>query len=161
MILGMPTFTFVHVVLSLIGIVSGLVVALGLLTSERLASLTALFLVTTILTSATGFGFPFEGFKPSYVVAVISLVVLAIALYALYGKGLAGAWRLIYVITAVVALYLNVFVLIAQAFLKIQPLKDLAPTQSEPPFAITQGVVLIIFVIVGIVAAIRFHPQTT
>ncbi len=160
MILGMTTFTFIHVVLSLIGIAAGLIVALGLLTSARLSGLTALFLATTVLTSVTGFGFPFEGFKPSYVVAVLSLVILAIALYALYGRGLAGVWRPIYVVTAVIALYLNVFVLIAQAFMKIQPLKDLAPTQSEPPFTLTQGVVLVVFVLVAIVGAIRFHPET-
>jgi hypothetical protein len=117
-----------------------------------------LFLATTVLTSVTGFGFPFEGLKPSYVVGAISLVVLIVALYALYGRGLAGAWRPIYVIAAVISLYLNVFVLIVQAFMKIQPLKDLAPTQSEPPFALTQGVVLVIFVGVAIVGAIRFRP---
>jgi hypothetical protein len=159
MILGMTTFTFVHVVLSLIGIAAGLIVALGLLASARLSGLTALFLATTVLTSLTGFGFPFEGFKPSYVVGAISLIVLAIALYALYARGLAGPWRPIYVIAAVIALYLNVFVLVVQAFLKIQPLKDLAPTQSEPPFTLTQGVVLVVFVLIGILAAIRFHPE--
>src|ERR1700736_545666 len=158
MILGMPTFTFIHVLLSLIGIAAGLIVALGLLASARLSGLTALFLATTVLTSATGFGFPFEGFKPSYVVGVISLVVLIVALYALYGRGLAGAWRPIYVIAAVIALYLNVFVLIVQAFMKIQPLKDLAPTQSEPPFTLTQGVVLVLFIAVAVVGALRFRP---
>jgi hypothetical protein len=93
------------------------------------------------------------------VVGAISLIVLAIALYALYARGLAGSWRPIYVIAAVIALYLNVFVLVVQAFLKIQPLKDLAPTQSEPPFTLTQGVVLVVFVLIGILAAIRFHPE--
>jgi hypothetical protein len=159
MILGMTTFTFIHVLLSLIGIAAGLIVALGLLTSARMSGMTALFLATTVLTSVTGFGFPFEGFKPSYVVGAISLVVLIVALYALYGRRLSGAWRAIYVVAAVIALYLNVFVLIVQAFMKIQPLKDLAPTQSEPPFTLTQGVVLVIFILVGIVGALRFHPE--
>jgi hypothetical protein len=158
MILGMPTFTFIHVLLSLIGIAAGLVVALGLMASARLSALTALFLATTVLTSATGFGFPFEGFKPSYVVGGISLFVLIVALYALYGQGLAGAWRPIYVIAAVIALYLNVFVLIVQAFMKIPTLTDLAPTQSEPPFTLTQGVVLVLFIVVAVVGALRFRP---
>jgi len=158
MILGMPTFTFIHTLLSLIGIAAGLIVALGLLTSARLSEVTALFLASTILTSVTGFGFPFEGFKPSYVVGAISLVVLGVALYALYGRSLAGSWRAIYVIAAVVALYLNVFVLVVQAFLKIPSLKDLAPTQSEPPFTLTQGAVLVLFIVIGVVGAIRFHP---
>jgi hypothetical protein len=158
MILGMPTFTFIHVLLSLIGIAAGLVVALGLMASARLSALTALFLATTVLTSATGFGFPFEGFKPSYVVGGISLFVLIVALYALYGQGLAGAWRPIYVIAAVIALYLNVFVLIVQAFMKIPTLMDLAPTQSEPPFTLTQGVVLVLFIVVAVVGALRFRP---
>ena len=158
MILGMTTFTFIHVLLSLIGIAAGAIVALGLLASARLSGLTALFLATTVLTSATGFGFPFEGFKPSYVVGAISLIVLAVAIFALYARRLAGSWRLIYVIAAVISLYLNVFVLVAQAFLKIEPLKALAPTQSEPPFAIAQGAVLIVFILLGIIAALRFHP---
>jgi hypothetical protein len=159
MILGMTTFTFIHVVLSLVGIAAGLIVALGLLLSKRLGGLTALFLAATVLTSVSGFGFPFERLLPSHIVGIISLIALAVALYALYGRGLAGVWRPIYVIGAVIALYLNVFVLIVQAFQKIQPLKDLAPTQSEPPFTLTQGVVLVVFIVVGVVATIRFHPE--
>ena len=158
MILGMPTFTFIHVLLSLIGIAAGVIVVLGLLASARLSGLTALFLATTVLTSLTGFGFPFEGFKPSYVVGAISLIVLAVAIYALYARHLIGSWRWIYVVAAVISLYLNVFVLIVQAFMKIEPLKALAPTQSEPPFTLTQGAVLILFILVGVVAAIRFDP---
>ena len=159
MILGMTPFTFVHVVLSLIGIAAGLVVALGLLQSNRVSAMTALFLATTALTSLTGFGFPLDPFKPSHVVAIISLIVLAITAYALYGRNLSGAWRAIYVIGAVFSLYLNVFVLVAQAFLKIPALKALAPTQAEPPFALTQGVVLIVFIALGVLATIRFRPS--
>ncbi len=159
MILGMTPFTFVHVVLSLIGIGAGAVVALGLASSAKLEGWTALFLITTVATSVTGFGFPFEGFKPSYVVGAISLIVLAVAIYARYGARLVGAWRWIYVVTAVMALYLNVFVLVVQAFVKVPALKALAPTQSEPPFLIAQAVVLALAVIVGAVAALRFRPQ--
>src|SRR5271156_5233110 len=130
MILGMslPTFTLVHVVLSLIGIFAGVVVLIGLLTSNRLGSWTALFLLTTILTSATGFLFPFEKLLPSHVVGIISLVLLAIACLALYGMKLSGAWRWIYVVSAMIALYLNVFVLVIQGFLKIPFLHALAPS---------------------------------
>lgn len=158
MILGMTTLTFIHVLISLIGIGAGFIVALGLLTSNRLKSWTALFLLTTVLTSVTGFFLPADHLKPSHVVGIISLVVLAIALYALYARNMQGAWRWIYVGSAVLALYLNVFVLIAQAFLKIEPLKDLAPTGSEPPFLLTQGVVLVVFILIGIAAIVRFRP---
>src|SRR5713226_5570232 len=119
MIFGMTTFTFVHVAISLVGILSGLVVVFGLLATKRLDGWTALFLVTTVLTSVTGFFFPFEGFKPSYVVGAISLVVLAIAILARYRRQLAGGWRRTYVISAVIALYLNVFVLVVQLFEKV------------------------------------------
>src|SRR5580700_2673630 len=140
MVLGMSlaTFTLVHVIISLIGIVAGLIVLYGLLGSNRMPGLTGVFLLFTILTSATGFPFPFEGFKPSYAIAILSLVLLAIACIALYGMKLAGAWRWIYVVTAMTSLYLNVFVLIIQAFLKVAPLHALAPSvpPSEPPFAI-------------------------
>jgi uncharacterized membrane protein len=158
MILGMPTFTFIHVLLSLIGIAAGFVVALGLLTGQRLAGWTLLFLATTILTSATGFGFPFTGLKPSYLVGLVSLIILAIAVYALYARKLERTWRAIYVVTALAALYLNVFVLIAQAFAKIPTLKELAPTQSEPPFLISELVLLIIFIGLGVVSTRRFYP---
>lgn len=159
MTLGMTTFTFVHVVISLIGIVSGFVVILGLLTAKRLDGWTAVFLASTVATIATGFGFPFERLLPSHVVGAISLVVLALAIVARYPLGLAGAWRWIYAVGAVVALYLNVFVLIAQAFMKAPALKALAPTQSEPPFLVTQLFALTLFVVVAIVAAIRFRPE--
>jgi hypothetical protein len=159
MIMGMTTSVFIHTLISLIGIGSGLIVALGLLTSKRLPGWTALFLATTVLTSVTGFFLPADHLKPSHIVGIISLVVLIVALYALYGRDLQGAWRWIYVGGAVLALYFNVFVLVAQAFLKIQPLKDLAPTGSEPPFLIAQVVVLVAFIVIGLVAIVRFRPN--
>jgi hypothetical protein len=160
MMLGMtlPTFTLFHVIISLIGIGSGLVVVYGLLTAKRLKNWAAIFLITTVLTSATGFLFPFHGFKPSYAVGILSLIVLAVAVVALYVGRLVGAWRWIYVVTAVIALYFNVFVLVAQSFDKVPVLKALAPTQSEPPFAIAQLIVLIIFIVLGILSVRRFRP---
>ena len=160
MILGMTTFTFVHVVLSLVGIGSGFVVTLGLLMGKRLDAWTALFLVSTAATSVTGLGFPFDHVLPSHVVGVISLIVLAVAIFARYARQLTGAWRQIYVVGAVVALYLNVFVLIVQAFLKVPALKAMAPTQAEPPFLVTQLVVLALFFVLAIVAVSRFHNRT-
>ena len=161
MIFGMTlsTFTTVHVVLSLVGIFSGFVVLIGLLGGKRLDGLTALFLVSTVSTSVTGFLFPVDHFLPSHGVGIISLVVLAVAILARYAFHLAGAWRWIYVVGAVVALYLNVFVLIAQAFLKVPALKAMAPTQSEPPFLIAQLVVMALFIALGIAAAKRFRNQ--
>jgi len=156
--LSAGTFTLVHVVISLIGIVSGFAVAWGLLKSTRPAGWTGIFLLTTILTSVTGFGFPFARFLPSHWVGVISLVLLAVALLALYAFSLSGPWRWIYVVTALVALYLNVFVAVVQAFQKLAFLQPLAPTQSEPPFLVAQIAVLAIFVALGAVAARRFHP---
>jgi hypothetical protein len=162
MILGMSlsTFTAFHVVISLIAIVSGLVVMFGLLGSNRRPSLTAAFLLFTILTSATGFLFPFDKLLPSHMIGIVSLLLLAVACIALYAMKLSGAWRWIYVLTAMIALYLNVFVLIIQSFLKLGPLHALAPSvpPSEPPFAIAQGVVLLFFVIVIIGAVRRFRP---
>src|SRR6202171_2519159 len=158
MILGMSlsTFTTVHVIISLIAIVSGIIVMFGLLTSKRMPGLTAIFLFFTILTSATGFLFPFEKLLPSHMIGILSLVLLAIACLALYGMKLSGAWRSVYVVTAMISLYLNIFVLIIQGFLKVDALKALAATQSEPPFLVVQGVVLAFFVIVIIGAARRF-----
>jgi hypothetical protein len=157
-ILGMPTFTFVHVALSLIGILSGIVVVFGLLTAKRLSGWTALFLASTLATSVTGFGFPTDHLMPSQVVGIISLVLLAFAIIALYVYRLGGAWRWIYVLGAVLSLYLNVFVLIVQAFLKVPALHELAPTQNEPPFGIAQGVTLLIFIVLGALALRKFHP---
>ncbi len=159
MILGMTTFTFVHVLLSLIGIFSGFAVVFGLLRANRLDGWTALFLASTVLTSVTGFLFPFHKFLPSHGVGIVSLIVLAIAIFARYGRHFAGAWRRTYVISAVTALYLNVFVLVAQLFMKVAALKELAPTQSEPPFKVTQLVVLTIFIVLGTFAAIRFRNE--
>jgi hypothetical protein len=161
MILGMSTatYTFLHVLISLIGIGSGLVVMFGFITGKRLDTLTAVFLTTTVLTSVTGFGFPFDHLLPSHKLGIISLVVLAIAIPARYVFHLAGSWRWIYVVGASMALYLNVFVLIAQLFMKVPALKALAPTQSEPPFLVAQILVLLIFVGLTILAAKRFHLQ--
>lgn len=159
MILGMTTFTFVHVVLSLIGIFSGFVVVFGLLAGKWLDGWTALFLVSTVATSVTGFLFPFHRFLPSHGVGILSLLVLAIAILARYPFHLAGAWRRIYGVTAVISLYLNVFVLIAQAFQKVPGLKAMAPTQSEPPFLVAQAVALAVFVLLGIGAAIKFRSE--
>jgi hypothetical protein len=162
MILGMSlsTLTMVHVIISLIGIVSGLVVLFELFGSKEMPGLTALFLLTTILTSATGFLFPFGQLLPSHMIGILSLVLLAIACVALYAMKLSGAWRGIYVVTAMVALYLNVFVLVIQSFLKIGPLHALAPSvpPSEPPFAIVQGIVFVFFVVAIFSAVRRFRP---
>jgi len=162
MVLGMSlsAFTMVHVIISLIGIVSGFIVLFGLFGSHRLPGMTALFLLTTILTSVTGFLFPFDKLLPSHMVGIVSLIVLAIACFALYVMKLSGPWRWIYTLTAMIALYLNVFVLVIQSFLKIGPLHALAPSvpPSEPPFVVAQGVVLVFFVIAIIGAVRRFRP---
>ena len=157
--LSTSTFTLVHVVISLIGIFTGLIVVLGMLGGKRLDALTAIFLATTVATSVTGFGYPIHHFGPPHVVGLISLVVLVIALLARYAMHLRGAWRWIYVVTAVIALYLNFFVGIVQAFQKVPALNALAPTQKEPPFAIAQLAVLALFVGLGIAAARRFREQ--
>ncbi|MBN9006945.1 MAG: hypothetical protein J0H40_16205 [Rhizobiales bacterium] len=162
MVFGMSlaAFTLLHVAISLIGIVSGLVVMFGLLSSDRRPGWTALFLITTILTSVTGFGFPFTKLLPSHVVGIISLALLAVAVIALYVGRLSGAWRWIYVVTAMTSLYLNIFVLVIQGFLKIGPLHALAPSNppSGPPFAIVQGVVLVLFIAIVIGAVRKFRP---
>ena len=156
--LSIENFTILHVAISLVGIVSGLIVLAGMLRARSLPGWTALFLVTTILTSVTGFMFPINGLTPAIVVGLISIVILAIALMALYLKQLRGAWRWIYVVTALMALYFNVFVLIVQAFQKVPVLQKLAPTQSEPPFQIAQGVTLVAFLVLGTLAARKFRP---
>ena len=160
MILGMSAgaFTLLHVVITLVAIGSGLIVVGGMFASHKLPGTTALFLFTTALTSVTGFLFPIRAFTPALGVGIVACVILAFALFALYKERLAGAWRPIYVITAIISLYLNVFVLIAQSFMKVSGLNALAPTQSEPPFAITQGVVLVIFIIITLIALARFRP---
>lgn len=156
----MDALTLIHVLLSLIGIVSGFVVLAGMFDSRRLESWTALFLITTVMTSVTGFLFPFTKLLPSHIFGIISLVVLAIAAAARYSFRLKDSWRWIYVVTALFALYLNTFVLVVQAFLKVPALKALAPTQSEAPFAIAQGIVLVFFLYVGVRAAMRYRPET-
>lgn len=160
MILGMPTaaFTLLHVIISLIGIVAGAVVALRMRRAQRLPGWTAVFLATTILTSVTGFFFYSKSFGPPHVVGVISLIILAAALVALYGYHLAGAWRALYVVTALAAFYLNTFVLVTQLFAKVPALKALAPNGSEPPFAVAQLLVLGAFVALGVSAIKRFRP---
>jgi hypothetical protein len=149
----------IHVGLSLIGIVSGLIVLYGLLTGQALGGWTAVFLATTILTSATGFPLAPFGFDPPRAIGILSLILLAIAVGAYYLFHLAGLWRWVYVVTAMAALWLNCFVLVFQGFLKVQALHDLAPTQSEPPFLVAQGAVLILFLVLGLVALRKFHPK--
>jgi hypothetical protein len=159
MILGMSTaeFTQFHVMLSLLGIFSGIIVVFGMLGSNRMPAMTAIFLASTVATSATGFLFHFATFGPPEIVGVISLAVLAVALAALYSFKLAGRWRWIYVASAVLALYLNVFVGVVQAFQKVPLFHALAPTQAEPPFAVAQGIVLLVFIALGVAAAKKFQ----
>lgn len=156
----LAVYTLVHVGMSLVGIVSGLVVLYGLLTNNAMPSVTKWFLWTTIATSVTGYGFPVQNLLPSHIVGAVSLVVLALALIARYRRQLAGGWRQTYVISAMIGLYLNVFVLIVQSFDKVPALKALAPTQQEPPFAITQLTLLVVFVFLTIGAVRKFRGQT-
>lgn len=154
----MNLFTQFHVALSLVGIFTGFVVAFAMLSSKSVPGWTTIFLWTTLATSVTGFLFPFHGFTPAIGVGILSMLVLAVAFYALYARKLAGKWRGTYVITAIFALYLNFFVLIVQAFQKIPALHALAPTQAEPPFAIAQGLALVFFVALGIAVTRKFRP---
>jgi hypothetical protein len=162
MILGMSvaTFTLVHVILSLVGILAGLVAVYGMLRHRRFDGWTALFLATTVLTSVTGYFFPRDHILPSHIVGAISLVLLVAAILGFYVFHFARAWRWIYVVSAVAALYLNVFVGVFQSFLKVPALAALAPTQSEPPFVIAQAVVLLAFIAIGVLAVRSFHPDT-
>lgn len=155
----MTTFTLIHVAISLVGILAGFVVLFGLFTSKRLDGWTGLFLAATVTTSVSGFFFPFHGITPAIVTGIISLVVLTVAIFARYARHLFGAWRKTYVISAVLALYLNVFVLIVQSFLKIPVLKEIAPIPNDPPFKLAQLVVLVVFIALGIFAAIRFRIE--
>jgi hypothetical protein len=159
MVLGLSiaAFTVFHVILSLVGIGSGFVAVFGLINNRLLPRWTALFLITTILTSVTGFLFPFHGFDPAIGVGILSLIVLLLATVALYGGKLAGGWRGTYVVAAVIAQYFNVFVLFAQLFAKVPALKAIAPTQSSPAFGITQLVVLVGFIVLGTLAFKRFR----
>jgi hypothetical protein len=157
--MSLSTFTAVHVLISLVGIGSGFAVLLGLFSAKRVNGLTALFLLTTVLTSVTGFGFPFTHLLPSHKVAIISLLVLAIAILARYSFHMVGKWRWIYVVTAMIALYLNVFVLVFQSFEKVPALTAMAPTQSEPPFLVAQLAVMAIFIVLTMFAVKKFHPD--
>src|SRR5258706_9721818 len=155
----LAAYTLVQVLISMAGIVSGLVVLFGLIGGRRLDRWTAVFLATTVATSVTGFGFPFEKLLPSHVVGVISLVVLTVAIAARYAFHVRGAWRRVYVITALLALYFNVFVLVVQSFGKVPALKALAPKQTEPPFVAAQGLLLGLFVVLTVVAAVRLRDK--
>jgi len=161
MTLGMSleTFTLVHVIISLIAIVSGLIALFGMIAGKRLDAMNGLFLTTTVLTSVTGFGFPIHSVTPAVILGILSLIALAIALFARYARHLAGGWRRTYVITASIALYFNCFVLLVQSFMKVPALHALAPTQKEPPFAIAQLIVLVLFVVLSIVAAKKFRSE--
>jgi hypothetical protein len=152
-------YTLVHVLISLVGILSGFVVLFGMFVGKRLDGWTKVFLAMTVATSATGFGFPVNHFMPSHAVGIVSLIALAFATFARHPRRLAGGWRKIYVLGAVMALYLNVFVGTVQAFEKIAALKAIAPTQTEPPFALTQLVLLALFIALGIAAAIKFRSE--
>ena len=163
MVWGMTlaTFTEVHVVLSLVAIAAGFVVMIGLLGGRDRGGWTALFLVTTVATSVTGFGFPVDHLLPSHVVGLVSLVLLAVVILARYGLRLRGAWRPVYVVGAALALYLNVFVGVVQAFLKVSALHALAPQQTEPPFLVAQLVVLALFIVLTVLAAKRFRHESS
>jgi hypothetical protein len=156
---GFTTFTWIHTIFSLVMLGSGIVVMIALLRSQRRSIWSIVFLLTGLATSATGFGFlPIEQFLPSHWVGVISIVVLAITVLARYAFFLEGAWRWIFAVGAVIALYLDVFVFIAQLFQKVPALRALAPTQSEPPFLVVQLIALVGFVVLAIAAARKFHP---
>ncbi len=152
--------TLLHVAITLIAILSGLVVAYGLVTDQRMTILTAIFLVFTLLTGITGFFFFHrDQLTPAQITGVILAVTLLPAMYGLYLQNLRGIWRGVYIIGAVVSLYLNVFVLVIQSFQKIPFLNALAPTQTtEPAFAETQGAVLLLFIVIGAMAYKRFRP---
>jgi hypothetical protein len=161
MILGMSTatFTLLHVLISLVGIGSGLVVMYGFLTANRMDRWTMLFLSTTALTSLTGFLFPNEHITPAIVVGILSMIVLAVSAATRYGLRMTGVWRPIYVVAAAIALYFNVFVFVVQSFEKVPLLRALAPTQKEPPFGIAQLLVLMLFVVATVYAVKRFRPD--
>ncbi|MGE0668587.1 MAG: hypothetical protein AB7O49_18690 [Sphingomonadales bacterium] len=160
MVLGLSidAFTTLHVVISLVAIAAGLVVLYGMIKGRRMVMLTGVFLATTVATTVTGFMFPISVLTPALITGIVSSVLLLAALVALYGRKLAGFWRGTYVVTAVAALYLNVFVLVVQSFLKLPALNALAPNGNEPPFLVAQGAVLIAFLALGYLAFRRFRP---
>jgi hypothetical protein len=155
----MTAFTLFHVLISLVGIGSGFVVLFGMIAAKRLDRWTLIFLATTVATSVTGFMFPFHKFLPSHAVGIVSLIVLAIAIVARYPKRLTGAWRGIYAVTAILAQYLNIFVLVAQLFQKVPALKAIAPTQAAAPFLVAQVVVMVLFIVLGIFAVRKFPAE--
>jgi hypothetical protein len=159
MIFSITTFTLIHLLISLVAITAGLVVVGGLMAGKRLDGWTGLFLVTTVLTSVTGFGFAFTHLLPSHQVGIVSLIVLPVVIVARYGKHLLGAWRGVYVVGTVLVLYLNFFVLVVQLFRRVPALIVAAPTQKEPPFVLTQLFVLALFTVLGIAAFRRFRPD--
>lgn len=156
---ALALFTLAHVAISLAAIATGLVVAGGLLSSRCLDQMTAAFLATTAATSITGFLFPFTGFLPSHAFGILSLLVLPVVVYARYFRRLTGPWRTVYIIAAMLVLYLNFFVLVAQLFLRLPALKELAPKQAEPPFLVTQLVLLAFFIVLTVAAARRFRIE--
>ena len=158
--LSLSAFTNLHVIITLIAIVAGLIVMFGMVGPYKSGGLTAIFLLFTILTSVTGFMFPFNGVTPGILIGILSVILLVLACLALYSMKLAGPWRWIYVLTALVSLYLNVFVLVIQSFLKITPLHELAPGNppAGPAFAVVQGIVLVFFVVMIIQVWRRFRP---
>jgi hypothetical protein len=158
MIFTLQAYTIFHVAISIIAIIAGLIVLHGWLTARRLDGWTLIFLLFTLATSVTGFLFPFNGFTPAIGTGILSVVVLVAAFAGLYAFHLEGSWRWIYLVSAAIALYLNVFVLVVQAFLKVPALHALAPNGNEPPFAVTQGVVLLLFVVGGFLAVRRYRP---
>ena len=163
--MSLATFTMVHVIISLTAIAAGLVVMVGMLCSKQMPGPTAIFLLFNVLTSVTGFMFPFNGITPGILIGILSCILLTIACTALYAMHLAGAWRWIYLVTALVSLYLNVFVLVIQSFLKVPALAALAPSvppapPSGPVFAVVQGIVLVFFVVLTIGAWRRYRPMT-
>lgn len=156
---SLSAYTIFHVIISLLGIGTGLVVLFGMIAGRRLDGWTFWFLLTTVLTSLTGFGFPFDRLLPSHILGILSLAALLVAILARYAFAMEGAWRWLYVIAAVLSLWFNVFVLVVQGFGKIPALNALAPTQSEPPFLIAEAVVLAIFVLLAAAAMRKFRPQ--
>jgi hypothetical protein len=161
MILGLSiaAFTYLHVAISLIAIAAGFVVLVAIIGAKRVPAVTALFLVTTVLTSLTGFLFPFKGITPGIVVGILSMIVLLLAIFALYGRGLAGGWRGTYVISSALAVYFNFFVFVVQSFEKVPALKALAPTQTEAPFKLAQLATLVLFIALTIAAFRRFRIE--
>jgi hypothetical protein len=157
--MSLGTFTLSHVLISSIGIAAGLVAMLGWQKSDPSRVPTAIFLATTILTSVTGFLFPFTKLLPSHIVGIISLLMLAVATFAFYGKHVSGFWRPVYTVTAMLALYLNVFVLVIQSFLKVPLLKSVAPTQTELPFLVVQGTIFLVLLVLTVLITIRFRPS--